>query len=140
MTDGLLDKVITDLTLHPILTKGSIGITSAVQHNSELALREIGDRLVLEMNSYVMGDRLATHKEELAVDVPTNIWQYFKWECFDPKGWFLRRWPVKMRTIRKKIKVESFASFPELPEVYPKPWGRPVQVQLLSTEETGKNG
>lgn len=80
--------------------------------------RDVIDALVFELKTEVMTEKLFNRIQKVTFKVPKSWWQHFKQVWF-PK-WVLRKFPVRFETHTKKVIFERYATYPQLPLVFPK--------------------
>lgn len=90
--------------------------------------------LVFQLRAEVMAEKLEDRTQMITFKVPKSWWQHFKQEKF-PK-WLLRKFPVKLSLCVKFVTFKHYATYPELPLVFPKDKiGEIVYKDVVTTKE-----
>jgi hypothetical protein len=80
------------------------------------------DGMLYELSAKVLADQIAKdyYEREVAFRFPATPWQFFKQQHLPE--WFQNRWPVKMQTRIKKVRVEftRYATYPMANVAIPK--------------------
>lgn len=71
--------------------------------------------VVMRLVTYVLSDTIVNEREEVTVDVPASWWQHLKRDCFKGRllGWYLRRRPVKVKTLKNLVSFERSRLYPQ---------------------------
>jgi len=83
---------------------------SFTEKNTEIWIREIGETLMFQLESYVMGQH-NYQKYRVGVQIPKNWWEHFKRDHL-PK-WWSNRWPVKNTIVWRVVEFDHKKIYPE---------------------------
>lgn len=91
-------------------------------------------RLLVQLRSYVMAERVDEVREVVEVAYPATWWQ--AWKEAHPRAyralvWPLTGHPVRYTTVEREVVVGRWAMFPENRRRYPPDLGAPVYVQQV---------
>lgn len=78
---------------------------------------EIMNGLVYELHTEVMAEKVENRVQKVTFEFPKSWWQYFKKEYF-PK-WLLKKFPVKSELSSKSVIFNRYATYPQLPLIFP---------------------
>lgn len=88
---------------------------------NSLSIESHRDMLLDRMN-YVITQELPAEKieertKEVFFEYPTNCIEMFK-EQYMP-NWFLNKFPVRKKTVKKTVKFKKYAAYPKLKHIFP---------------------
>lgn len=123
-----------DVTLERLKVTVQKVLTGHVLMTTELesCRNEVINDLVFRLKAELMAEKLEDRKQTVTFEFPKSWWQHFKQEYF-PK-WLLNRFPVKLTSCEKTVIFKRYATYPELPVVFPET-GRVVFKEYVIKKE-----
>lgn len=83
----------------------------------DAALDAWSDRIIVSVQGYIWQEKLEDLTVPVSFRVPTTWWQMLKRD-YAP-AWFIDRFPVRMKTVTKKVRYKTYGKFPEYRYVAP---------------------
>jgi hypothetical protein len=80
-------------------------------------MRDEFDGLAIKLSSYVMAEEVDKRTKDVAFEYPKNWIEMFKEQHFS--DWLKERFPVKYKTITRKVTFRKMATYPKLNRVFP---------------------
>ena len=63
------------------------------------------------LSGYIWAQQIQNEEVTLETEYPADCWQHFKRRWF--AGWMLRRWPVRMTTVKRRHTFRTVALLPD---------------------------
>lgn len=133
------NPLVTQHALHRKKVAAREEVSEYVLNNARLDVEKyVMDRLVYNLTTFVMSERLAPDVVEIVVDakaeVPASWWQHLKRDHFPQ--WYTRRWPVVNEVVvspyHGSVNIERELTYPASTQILPEdPWGAPVYVEVM---------
>jgi hypothetical protein len=104
-----------------------------VRDNAKLEVRDADpftDRLIFQLRSMVLADKLVEERQTVTLDIPASWWQHFKrdsWLGRHRPQWMRKRWPVRFTTMRQTVQFQRYRNYPDASiPLPPERFGAPV--------------
>lgn len=78
--------------------------------STKITVNNLADSLAIRMRSYILGQE-DHQRYSVSVDIPATWWQHFKQD--HAPGWFVRRFPVKTKTVPRTVEFNHKMLFPK---------------------------
>lgn len=79
--------------------------------------KNVYNDLVEELITEIMAEEVGVKEKTVYFYTPTTWWDMFKQTYF--KGWLLNKFPVKTTTHKQTVVFKTYATYPQLPKVFP---------------------
>lgn len=111
-----------DLTLQKLPLQNRMVMQGVNLTEFRITPNVLRGQMIAQLYAYVMATEAQVLNVTFTEEVPADWWQQLKQER--APTWFLRRWPVKMRTREVLRKVKAQAIFPHFNRAWPDEFGR----------------
>lgn len=114
-------------------------IARYVLDNAEFhAIERAAEDMTVELVSEVLRERVVGETQTAELDVPASWWQHFKQTYKDSRllRRFVRRYPVKVTTLKKTVTFQRYFHYPNADVVMPPtPLGRPIVYETVGQSD-----
>src|ERR1035441_10045169 len=117
MTSASDMPIISQRLLERLQVTNRVALPQYVADNARFSVETdvVGQRLIAQMTSYVLAEKLVSETQDCAWSYPASWWQHFKRDCrlwhWVTTARVRRRWPVRMTETTKTITFQRYRTY-----------------------------